>query len=396
MNRPILITLVAITSCTLRAQAVVQTGLDRLVATKFESLRGAKVGLISNQTGRDAQGRGIVDDFLAQDACTLRAIFSPEHGFDGVLDQAKITDGRHASGIVIHSLYGETRKPTATMLDGIDTLVFDIQDVGTRFYTYAATMRLCMEAAAENHIAFVVLDRPNPIGGIAVDGPLLDAGKESFVAPHLLPVRHGMTLGELARMFDAERAIGCEPRVIEVQGWNRAMLWEDTGLTWVNPSPNMRTPTQALLYPGIGLLETTDLSVGRGTDTPFEIVGAPWFDGPRVWARLRELELEGVAFTPVRFTPTSSKHEGKECGGLRIAVTDRSRLDPLRIGLALAVVLHDLHREDFRFAPFARLLGNQACFDALDRGASAGEVIAAWQKDLDAFRTRRAKYLIYR
>ena len=383
-------------SATASTQAVVVTGLDRLVAEHFESLRGARVGLISNQTGRDSAGRGIVDDFLAQDACTLRAIFSPEHGFDGVLDQARIDSGKHASGVVIHSLYGDVRKPTSKMLEGIDTLVFDIQDVGARFYTYAATMRLCMETAAEAKLAFVVLDRPNPIGGLSIGGPVLDAGRESFVAPHTLPVRHGMTLGELARMFDAERHIGCDLRVIEMEGWKRDMLWEDTGLTWVNPSPNMRTPTQALLYPGIGLLETTDLSVGRGTDTPFEILGAPWFDAPRVWARLREAKLLGVAFSPVRFTPASSKHAGKECGGLRIAVTDRTAIDPLLVGVTLAAVLREVHREQFAFAPFARLLGNETSFRALERGAPAAEVAAAWQPALESFRKRRAEYLIYR
>ena len=374
----------------------VRTGLDVLVAEGFASLRGAKVGLISNHTGRDGQGHGIVDLFLAQDACELRVIFSPEHGFDGVLDQAKVDDARHPSGIAIHSLYGAVRKPTPAMLEGLDTLVFDIQDVGARFYTYVATMRLCMEAAAENKLAFVVLDRPNPIGGLRVDGPVLAAGDETFVATHTLPIRHGMTVGELATMMDIERELGAAPRIIEMTGWQRGMDWEDTGLTWIDPSPNMRTPTQAFLYPGVALLETTNLSVGRGTDTPFEILGAPWLDGPALWRALRERDLRGVAFTPVTFTPASSKYAGEVCGGVRIAVTDRDALDPLRIGITLAWALRRVHPEQFKFAGFARLLAEPTAFAALDAGAYPEAVIGGWQPELAAFRERRRTFLRYR
>ncbi len=374
----------------------VRSGLDVLVAQDFAPLSGRKVGLVTNHTGRDRRGRGIVDLFLAQKVFELRAIMAPEHGFEGLLDQARIDDSRHASGLVIHSLYGATRKPTPAMLDGLDTLVFDIQDVGARFYTYAATMRECMEAAAEHNLEFMVLDRPNPIGGVAVDGPVLAAGDESFVAPHTIPIRHGMTLGELAHLMNVERAIACSLTVVPIEGWQRAMHQEDTGLPWTNPSPNLRTPTQAFLYPGVGIIETTNVSVGRGTDTPFEIVGAPWIDGSLLWTTLRERQLPGLAFTPVRFTPTSSKHEGKDCGGVRISVTDRAALDPLRLGITLAWALRRCFPSDFETSNLNRLLLEPAAQKALEAGAFPEQLIGAWQDELAEFRVRRARFLLYR
>lgn len=374
----------------------VATGLDVLIARDFAMLAGRKVGLITNQTGRARDGRHIVDVFLAQKVFELKALFSPEHGFEGVLDQARIADAKHASGLQIHSLYGEVRKPDAAMLAGLDTLVFDVQDAGARFYTYAATMRLAMEAAAENHLEFVVLDRPNPIGGVLAQGPVLAEGDESFVAPHTIAIRHGMTLGELAHMFDVERALGCSLQVVPMEGWQRGMLFEDTGLAWVNPSPNLRTPTQALLYPGVALLETSNVSVGRGTDTPFEVVGAPWLDGEALWRELRARALPGVAFAPLRFSPTSSKHADKACGGVRIAVTDRAALDPLLLGITLIWAIARVGRDEFQLDACARLLLEPAALAALRDGAHPELVVGAWQAELEAFRARRARFLLYR
>jgi uncharacterized protein YbbC (DUF1343 family) len=375
--------------------APVRTGLDHLIAQDFAPLAGRKVGLITNHTGRAADGTGIVDAFLDQDACTLKVLFSPEHGFEGLLDQSKIDDAKHSSGLSIKSLYGETRKPTAEMLEGLDTLVFDIQDIGCRFYTYIATMRLGMEAAAEHGLRFVVLDRPNPIDGVHTAGPVLAAGDESFIAAHTIPLQHGMTVGELAAMMNAEREIGCDLQVIECSGWQRAMLWDDTGLLWVNPSPNMRNLNQALLYPGIGLVEYTNLSVGRGTDTPFEIVGAPWMDGRALAATLRARHLPGVTFIPVEFTPESSKHEGALCSGVQILVTDRSALDAVRTGITLAWALRRLHREAWETERFPRLLGEPAALDAILRGDYPEQVIALWQGELEHFRARRRAWLRY-
>ncbi|MGE3880604.1 MAG: exo-beta-N-acetylmuramidase NamZ domain-containing protein [Planctomycetota bacterium] len=394
----IILAALAATAASLRAQTPerVRTGLEVLVAEDYLPLAGAKVGLITNHTGCDRQGRNIVDLFLAQSKFRLVTIFSPEHGFDGILDQSRIDDGKHSSGLTIQSLYGKVRKPTAEMLEGVDTLVFDIQDIGTRFYTYAATLRLCMEAASEHGQRVVVLDRPNPIGGVEVDGPVLAPGDESFIAPHTIAVRHGMTIGELARMFAAERQLTAPLDVITVTGWQRSMLWEDTGLPWINPSPNMRRPDQALLYPGVGLLETTNLSVGRGTDTPFQIVGAPWLDADALWQLLRTRPLRGVAFTPTRFVPTSSKFAGEVCEGLLLTITDRAAVDPLRLGLTLAWAIRRLHPKDFEFAGFARLLAEPEAHAAMASGAWPEQVIAAWQNELAAFRARRETFLLYR
>jgi uncharacterized protein YbbC (DUF1343 family) len=260
----------------------VLTGIDVLVRDNFRQLAGRKVGLITNHTGRSRDGQTTVKLLHKAEGVELAALFSPEHGFEG-----KIGDARdQATGLKVFSLYGETRKPTPAMLESIDTLVFDIQDIGTRFYTYVSTMGEAMQAAAEQKMRFVVLDRPNPIGGLAVAGPMLDPGKESFVGVHRLPGRHCMTIGELARLFKAELKLDLELEVIACEGWRRADAWDATGLTWVNPSPNMRSLTQAFLYPGIGLLETTNLSVGRGTDTPFEVIGAPWLDGQKLAAEM--------------------------------------------------------------------------------------------------------------
>jgi uncharacterized protein YbbC (DUF1343 family) len=281
------------------------------------------------------------------------------------------------------------------MLAGIDTVVFDIQDIGARFYTYVSTMGEAMQACAAEGKRFIVLDRPNPIGGVAVAGPMLDPGKESFVGVHRLPVRHGMTAGELARMFNDELKLNLDLQVIACEGWRRADLWDATGLTWVNPSPNMRSLTQALLYPGIGLLETTNLSVGRGTDTPFEVIGAPWLDGRKLADELRSRGVPGSSFVPIEFTPASSKFQGQKCGGVNLVITDRGRFEPLRTGFEIAAALRKLYPETWQAKVYERLLGNEKALQALLAGQSAEEIAAVAREGLSDFHRRRLRYLMY-
>ena len=372
------------------------TGIDVLERDGFSLLKGRRVGLIANHTGVNREGVPTARLLAEAPGVELVALFSPEHGFRGDLDVGHIADGRDAeTGLCIHSLYGETRQPTPQMLEGIDTLVFDIQDIGTRFYTYISTMGLAMEAAAEHGLRFVVLDRPNPINGIDVAGPVLDPGREAFVAFHRLPVRHGMTVGELARMFDAELGLGLDLQVVPVEGWRRSDGFEETGLRWVNPSPNMRSPAEALLYPGIGLLESSNLSVGRGTATPFELLGAPWLDGERLAAHLSAQGLAGVRFEPVTFVPSSSKFAGETCRGLRFLVTDRRAFRPVRVGLALALGLRTLYPDTWEAAALDHLLRNKAVLDALLAARPLAELEAMCRPDLEAFLARRARFLLY-
>jgi uncharacterized protein YbbC (DUF1343 family) len=281
------------------------------------------------------------------------------------------------------------------MLKGIDTLVFDIQDVGARFYTYISTLGLAMEEAAKNKIRFVVLDRVNPINGEGVDGPLADTDKLSFTAYYPLPVRHGMTVGELAQLFNAERSINVDLHVVKVENWRRETWFDDTGLIWINPSPNMRSLTEATLYPGIGLLETTNVSVGRGTDTPFELVGAPWIDGRRLATALNAARLPGVRFVPVRFTPRASTHKDVDCSGINVIITSRSEFEPITAGLEIAAQLLKLYPKNFAADGFNRLLANQKVYDAFRQGADARALRPIWESDLARFRSIRGKYLLY-
>jgi uncharacterized protein YbbC (DUF1343 family)/CubicO group peptidase (beta-lactamase class C family) len=374
----------------------VLTGIDVLVKSNFRQLAGRKVGLITNHTGKSRDGKSTVQLLHDAKGVQLAALFSPEHGFEGKLDISKVGDAQDAAtGLKVFSLYGDTRKPTAAMLEPIDTLVFDIQDVGARFYTYVSTMGEAMQAAAEHKKRFVVLDRPNPIGGLAVAGPMLDPGKESFVGFHRLPVRHGMTIGELARLFRAELKLDLELEVIPCEGWRRADAWDATGLTWINPSPNMRSLTQAFLYPGIGLLETTNLSVGRGTDTPFELIGAPWLDGQKLAAELGTQGLAGVTFVPIEFTPTSSKFANEKCGGINIAITDRSRFEPLRTGFAIAAALRKLYPDAWEAKAYGRLLGNDKTLQAVLDGKPLDEIEATAREAVSDFQRRRLGFLIY-
>ena len=387
---------VAAAAITDRPKPSVLTGIDVLQRDEFQSLAGRRVGLITNQTGINRDGVSTIQLMAEATNVELVALFSPEHGLQGRLDVARIADGRDdTTGLPVFSLYGESRKPTAESLRGIDTLVFDIQDIGTRFYTYISTMGLAMEAAAEHGLRFVVLDRPNPIGGVEVSGPMLDPGRESFVGYHRLPVRHGMTIGELAGLFRAERRLDLDLQVVRIEGWRRGDDFDRTALPWINPSPNMRSPLEALLYPGIGLLETTNLSVGRGTEIPFEVIGAPWLDGSQLAERCNGLNLPGVRFVPIAFAPTASKFAGQRCGGVRIVVTNPEAYQSVLTGLHVAVQLRQLHPNDWQAAAYGRLLGNQAVLEALVDGRSAAELEAIAEAEVKEFVKRREAYLLY-
>jgi uncharacterized protein YbbC (DUF1343 family)/CubicO group peptidase (beta-lactamase class C family) len=368
-------------------------GIDNLEAERYAPLRGMRVGLITNHTGIDRAWNPTIDLLRSAPGVTLVALFSPEHGIRGTVD-ATIGDGRDPiSGLPVYSLYGDTRKPRPEQLAGLDALVFDIQDVGTRYYTYISTMGKAMEAAAAAHIKFIVLDRVNPIGGVDVEGPLLHAD-ESFVAWHSIPIRHGMTVGELARMFNDERHIGVDLTVIPLQRWRRELWMDDAGLPWINTSPNMRSLTEATLYPGIGILEQA-VSVGRGTDTPFEILGAPYVDGAVLARELTAMALPGIRFEATEFTPASSNFAKQRCGGVRMTITDRNAWRPVATGVAIALVLHRLYPTDFALDKLATLLRDPATLEAIRANKPLSEITAMWRDDEAAFAARRAKYLLY-
>jgi uncharacterized protein YbbC (DUF1343 family) len=332
----------------------------------------------------------------AAEGVKLKALFSPEHGLEGKLDIPKIDDQKESStGLNVFSLYGESRIPSRDSLQGLDTLVFDIQDIGCRFYTYLSTMGNAMQAASEHGLRFVVLDRINPVGGNSISGPILDDGDQSFVGYHTIPVRHGMTAGELAMMFREEMKLSLDLQIIQVEGWQRDQLFDQTGLVWTNPSPNMRNLNQALLYPGVGLLEMTNLSVGRGTDTPFEVIGAPWIQERDLAADLNRAGLPGIRFIPIRFTPLSTKFAQESCGGVQILITDRSVLEPLEMGIQLMCSLRALYPEQWQTKNLNRLLGSVVIRDAVLAGKRPAEIIPLWQSGLHEFAQRRRRYLIY-
>lgn len=373
----------------------VLTGADVLVRDRFALLKGRTIGLVTNHTGRTSDGTPLIDLLAKAEGVKLVALFSPEHGIRGEKDE-KIDDGTDAkTGLPIYSLYGERRKPTAMMLRGIDTLVYDIQDIGCRFYTYPSTLGLVLEAAKESGIRVVVLDRPNPIGGVMIEGPIRDPGRGSFVGFHELPLRHGLTIGEMALLFNAERAIGADLHVVPCENWRRGDTFDRTGLPWRNPSPNMRHLTAAMLYPGIGLLETTNISVGRGTERPFEWIGAPWIDSRKFATALNALRIPGVRFVPVNRTPASSVHKDKDCGGVDIIVDDWNALRPVHVGLSVALVLRKIAPNDWDPKRFDTLLIHKATFEGIVAGRSLAEIEAQWKVDLAQYVERRAKYLLY-
>jgi uncharacterized protein YbbC (DUF1343 family)/CubicO group peptidase (beta-lactamase class C family) len=373
----------------------VQAGVDVLADRRFAPLFGKRVGLITNHTGLDAAGRRTIDVLARAPGVKLRAIFSPEHGLSGQAD-VKVASGRDTqTNLPVYSLYGETRRPTSDMLKDLDALVFDVQDAGARFYTYMTTMGYAMEAAAKKGIDFLVLDRPNPITASRVEGPVLDAGLKAFTGYFPLPVRHGMTLGELALMFNAERRIGARLTVIPMQGYRREMWFDETGIAWVNPSPNLRSLTQAIFYPGVALAEASNVSVGRGTESPFELLGAPWIEAEALAGHLRGRQLPGVEFEPVSFRPASSRFKGDVCRGVRMILKDRQRLDAVRLGVEILCALQRLHPGRFEIDQALGLLGSRAALQAIKEGLEPEAIAASWQPRLVEFKKLREPYLLY-
>jgi uncharacterized protein YbbC (DUF1343 family)/CubicO group peptidase (beta-lactamase class C family) len=381
----------------------VKSGIDVLEAHGFDLLQvtGGKkrIGLLTNQTGVDAEGRRTIDVLAHAPGVSLEAIFSPEHGAAGTLDTTHVGDSTDApTGIRIYSVYGGSdaeRRPPLDVLKNLDAVVFDIQDAGVRFYTYETTLGYFLEAAAKAGIEMIVLDRPNPITGSFLQGPVSDAGHESFTNYWTLPVRHGMTIGELAKMFNAERGINAKLTVAPMEGWQRGDWFDSTGLEWVNPSPNLRSVTEAALYPGVALIEGTNISVGRGTDTPFELVGAPWIKSRELATYLNAREISGVRFVPVTFTPASSVYSGQSCQGVNIVITDRNGLDSPELGIELASALQKLYPADYKIERMSQLLVNQAAYDALVAGEDPHRIADDWQDGLQEFDAIRKKYLLY-
>jgi uncharacterized protein YbbC (DUF1343 family)/CubicO group peptidase (beta-lactamase class C family) len=381
----------------------VKTGIDVLEEHGFDVLqipgRKKKIGLITNQTGLDADGRRTIDVLYQAPGVSLDAIFSPEHGVTGNLDTTNVNNSKDAAtGVPVYSVYGAkdaARRPPVEILKQLDAAVFDIQDAGIRFYTYETTLGYFLEAVASAGVELIVLDRPDPITGSFVQGPVADAGHESFTNYWTVPPRHGMTMGELAKMFNTERNINAKLTVIAMEGWQRGDWFDSTGLTWVNPSPNLRSVTEAGLYPGVGLIEGTNVSVGRGTDTPFELVGAPWIKGRELSAYLNARGIAGVRFVPVTFTPTASNYAGQKCEGVNLVLTERDAVDGPELGIELAAALKKLYPADYKLDRLPELLVNQSAYDGLIAGKDPRRIAQDWQDDLERFALVRKKYLIY-
>ena len=381
----------------------VKNGIDVLEAHGFDVLqvngRKKKIGLVTNQTGVDGEGRRTIDVLAQAPGVSLEAIFSPEHGVTGSVDTTDIHNSKDAAtGVPVYSVYGATdasRRPPADVMKSLEAVVVDIQDVGVRFYTYETTLGYFLEAAAAAGIELIVLDRPDPITASFVQGPVADAGRESFTNYWTLPVRHGMTLGELAKMFNAERKLNTKLTVVPMEGWQRGDWFDSTGLGWVNPSPNLRSVTEAALYPGVALIEGTNVSVGRGTDTPFEVVGAPWVKGRELAAYLNARGIAGARFVPVTFTPAASNYSGQKCEGVNVLLTERNALDAPELGIELAAALERLYPADFKIGRIADLLVNQAAFDGLMAGRDPRRIAQDWQEELEKFEVVRKKYLMY-
>lgn len=373
-----------------------RTGIDVLAEQQFAPLQGLRVGLITNHTGVARDGKTTVELLAHAQGVHLVALFSPEHGLAGGADEKVASTTDRATGLPVYSLFGDSRRPTAVMLRGLDALVFDIQDAGVRFYTYATTMAYAMEEAAKHKIAFFVLDRPNPLGGEVLEGPLLDADKLSFVGYFPMPVRHGMTVGELAQMYNAEKHLGADLRVIPMEDWRRSDTFDSTGLVWIPPSPNLRSPNAAQLYPGIEILQAGGVSVGRGTDRPFELLGAPWIHAAEFAAYLNKRYVPGVRFVPTRFAPRSGLYKDQACEGLSLEITDRGSFYSMLVGLELAAALAKMYPEHFALGKIIELLGSAAAVERLQRGDAPARIVEDWTDELAAFRKLREKYLIYR
>jgi len=381
----------------------VKSGIDVLEEHGFDVLQVAgrkkKIGVLTNQTGIDRDGLRTIDVLAQAPGVSLEAIFSPEHGVTGTLDTTDVANSKDgATGVTVYSVYGAKdalRRPPADVMKTLDAVVFDIQDAGVRFYTYETTLGYFLEAAAQAGVEMIVLDRPDPITGAFVQGPVSDAGRENFTNYGTVPVRQGMTMGELAKMFNAERNINAKLTVVPMEGWQRGDWFDSTGLAWVNPSPNLRSVTEAGLYPGVGLIEGTNVSVGRGTDTPFELLGAPWMKGRELAAYLNGRGIAGVRFVPVTFTPFASNYAGQKCEGVNIVLTERNALDGPELGIELAAALQKLYPADFKIGRMTELLVNQEAFDGLMAGKDPRRIAQDWQEGLEKFEVVRKKYLIY-
>jgi uncharacterized protein YbbC (DUF1343 family) len=379
-----------------RNSARVMVGLDVLESERFAPLRGKHVGVITNHTGLDAQGRTTIDALTHAPGIQVVALFTPEHGLGGNKDENVSSTKDPVSGLPVYSLYGETRRPTDELLAGIDALVFDVQDAGVRFYTYTTTMAYCMEEAAKRKIAFFVLDRPNPIGGEIVEGPVLDADKTSFTAYFPLPVRYGLTIGELAQLFNEENHMQCDLHVIAMKNWRRNYFYEETGLRWLPPSPNLRTLKGSVLYPALEILQNGGVSVGRGTEAPFEEFGAPWMHGEDVAARLNERHIAGVRFVAADFIPVAGLYAAERCGGVAIRVLDKRAVRSMTMGMEIASILRQLYPDHFDVQKMLFLVGNEQTIRQLQEGVPVTEIVKGWDADLKAFELMRRKYLLYK
>ena len=373
----------------------VKTGIEVLAARKFSPLAEKKVGLITNHTGKDSNGRRTIDLLHKAPKVKLGAIFSPEHGLSGQAER-KVPPGRDAAtGVPVFSLYGDTLRPTPQMLTGLDALVFDVQDAGVRFYTYITTMGYAMEAAARQGVPFYVLDRPNPINASVVQGPVMEGDLKSFTGYFPLPLRHGMTVGELARMFNEEKRIGVKLRVMAMTGYRRSAWFDETGLTWVNPSPNLRSLTQAILYPGVALVEGANVSVGRGTGMPFELLGAPWIKAQEFTDYLNGRKIPGAEFQPAAFMPDGNRFQGRVCYGVQVILTDRQTLDSATLGIEIISALYRLYPRDFEIDKTLSLIGSRSVLQAIKEGQDPREIPPLWQDSLAQFRRLRSQYLLY-
>jgi uncharacterized protein YbbC (DUF1343 family) len=373
----------------------VRSGVDELRDQGFAPLTGLRVGLITNHTGIDSKGRRTLDLLFNTPRVRLAALFSPEHGLSGNLDQRISSSREPLTKLPVHSLYGNVLRPTRDMLQGLDALVFDIQDAGARFYTYITTMAYAMEAAAKQGLSFYVLDRPNPINASVVQGPILDSRLKSFTGYFPLPVRHGMTVGELATLFNAEGKIGANLHVIKMSNYHRSSWYDETGLSWVSPSPNLRTLTAATLYPGVAMVEGANVSVGRGTDSPFELVGAPWIDSTELAGRLNQRKIPGVSFKATSFMPSSDRYRNQLCHGVRIVIENRNDLDTPALGIELASALYRLYRGEFQIEKTLGLIGAPWVLQAIKDGQDPRTIAESWQTSLAEFHALRAQYLLY-
>jgi uncharacterized protein YbbC (DUF1343 family)/CubicO group peptidase (beta-lactamase class C family) len=381
----------------------VKTGIDVLEEHGFDVLQVAgrkkRIGLLTNQTGVDANGQRTIDVLAKAPGVSLDAIFSPEHGVTGTLDTTDVNNSKDAAtGIPVYSVYGTkdtARRPPPDVLKQLDAVVVDIQDAGVRFYTYETSLGYFLEAAVKAGVELIVLDRPDPITGSFVQGPVSDPGLKNFTNYWTVPVRHGMTMGELAKMFNTERNINAKLTVVAMEGWERGDWFDSTGLDWINPSPNLRSVTAAALYPGVGLIEYTNVSVGRGTDTPFELLGAPWMKSRELAAYLNARGIAGVRFVPVTFTPASSNYSGQKCDGVNLVLTDRNALDAPELGIELAAALRKLYPADYKMERMIELLVNQNAYDGIVAGEDPRRIAQDWQEDLNRFEGLRKKYLLY-